>query len=96
MITIENVEKIRHLTYHPMDIITHQTHYQFNVAFSNLPNLEITLGRFTPLVQDGRPHPNRGKYLLCCQQELIWFTKHELRDIKNVMNVIRTIIKNLC
>jgi hypothetical protein len=97
MIIIENINKLGDRIKYPTTIIVHQSHYEFNIEIDG-SNIGITLARFSPSVQNGNPHPNRGSYLLMSANcnESIWFTKNELRDIDNVMLGIQQIIYKLC
>lgn len=95
MITIQNIQKLGNSIKYPMTTLTHHTHYEFKISYNDI-DLQITLGRFRPLVQNGTPHPNKGHYLLLCQNEMIWFTKDELKDMDNVLNGIYQIMYKLC
>ena len=94
MITIYGIDKLGNNMKHPVTTITHQTHYQFIIEIDG-NNYEVSLARFSPLVQNGKPHPNRGQYLLSCGNELFWLTKNQLTNMNNVLSAIQTILYKL-
>ena len=87
MITIENIKRLGDMIVYPMSTIVHETHYEFIIDY-NIKTYNITLSRFTPPTHNTPTHPERGKYLMLCRSEMIWFTKDELKDIVKVSNGI--------
>ena len=93
MLTISNIEKLGKTIVYPMTTLTHQTHYEFIVGY-NIKTYNITLSRFTPPTHNVA-HPNKGKYLMLCRSELIWFTKDELKDVVKVSKGIYQILSRI-
>ena len=98
MLTIQNIDKLSNSLGFDLHIVVADTHYSFFVDVEGGKRIEITLARHKPKLQNGKPHPERDKYLLQCHHiswKHYWVTKNDIKDIWDMTRLIESFINEV-
>lgn len=98
MLTIQNIDKLSNSLGFDLHIVVADTHYSFFVDVEGGKRIEITLARHKPKLQDGKPHPHKGEYLLQCHHiswKHYWVTKNDIKDIWDMTRLIESFINEV-